>query len=98
MKARARVMVFVQVPQEQRAVLEEAYRQISESLKGTPGLLGNELLCSNAQPSSYVVLSEWDSMESFRDWEQGPVHRGRVVESLRQYTTGAAFYEVLAAY
>lgn len=98
MKSRARVMVFVQAPEAQRSIIEEAYREISESLKGTAGLLGNELLCSNAQPDSYVILSEWDSMESFRDWERGPVHRGRVVESLRQYTTGAAFYEVLAAY
>jgi len=91
-------MLFVQAPEAERSTIEELYRQVSGVLDGTPGLLRNELLHSCSQPTNFVVLSEWESLESFRAWEQGPVHRGRMLESLRQYTTGAAFYEVLAAY
>jgi heme-degrading monooxygenase HmoA len=98
MKGRARVMLFVQAPAEEQAAVEEAYHRVSDSLRGTPGLLHNELLHSSSQPSSYVVLSEWESMESFKVWEHGPVHRGSTPDPLRRYTTGVAFYEVLGAY
>ncbi|WP_257463387.1 antibiotic biosynthesis monooxygenase family protein [Archangium lipolyticum] len=98
MTARARVMLFVQAPEGKRSTIEELYRQVSGVLDGTPGLLRNELLHSCSKPTDFVVLSEWESLESFRAWEQGPVHRGNMLESLRQYTTGAAFYEVLAAF
>lgn len=98
MKARARVMLFLQAPEEERAAVEGAYHRVSDSLKGTPGLLRNELLSSCSQPASYVVLSEWESLESFRAWEQGPIHRGSTPDPLRRYTTGVAFYEVLGAY
>jgi heme-degrading monooxygenase HmoA len=91
-------MLFVQAPEEEQAAVEEAYHRVSDSLRGTPGLLCNELLHSHSQPSSYVVLSEWESLESFRVWEQGPVHRGSTPDPLRRYTTGVAFYEVLGAY
>lgn len=98
MKGRARVLLFVQAPEEERTAVEAAYHRVSDSLKGTPGLLRNELLHSCSQPTSYVVLSEWESLESFRVWEQGPVHRGSTPDPLRRYTTGVAFYEVLGAY
>nr|ASV46874.1 antibiotic biosynthesis monooxygenase [uncultured bacterium] len=98
MKERARVMLFVQAPDAERSTLEEAYHRVSTSLKGTPGLLRNELLRSCSQPASYVVLSEWESLEAFRRWEQGPVHRGSTPDPMRRYTTGVAFYEVLGAY
>ncbi len=98
MSARARVMLLLQAPSEERTSLEEAYRHISDSLRGTPGLLRNELLHSCSQPTSYAVLSEWESLEAFRTWEQGPVHRGDTVNPLRRYTTGVTFYEVLAAF
>jgi len=98
MTGRARVMLFVQAPEGERSTIEELYRQISGVLEGTPGLVRNELLHSCSKPMDFVVLSEWESLASFHAWEQGPVHRGKTLESLRQYTTGAAFYEVLAAY
>ncbi len=98
MKTRTRVLVFVQAPAEERATIEGAYRDISAVLEGTPGLLRNELLHSCTQPNSFVVMSEWEDMEAFRVFEKGPVHCGGTMATLRQYTTGAAFYEVLAAY
>lgn len=98
MKTRARVMLLLQAPEEERGNVEQAYRHISDSLRGTPGLLQNELLRSSSQPTNYAVLSEWESLEAFRAWEQGPVHKGDTLNPLRRYTTGATFYEVLAAY
>lgn len=98
MTGRARVMLFVQAPEAERATLEELYRQVSGVLKGTPGLVRNELLHSRTRPAEFIVLSEWESLDAFQTWEQGPVHRGTLLESLRRYTTGAAFFDVLAAY
>ena len=55
-------------------------------------------LHSRTRPAEFIVLSEWESLDAFQTWEQGPVHRGTLLESLRRYTTGAAFFDVLAAY
>lgn len=94
---RARVMVFAKAMQNDHQAIEEAYHEISEHLKNTPGLLSNELLHSTSDPSNYVVMSEWESLEAFQVWEAGPVHRN-VTAPLRKYLIEAAFYEVSSAY
>jgi heme-degrading monooxygenase HmoA len=97
MTQRARVLVFAKAEQNEQQAIAAAYHEISEHLKNTPGLLSNELLHSTSDPSNYVVMSEWESLEAFQVWEAGPVHRNATAP-LRKYLTGATFYQVTSAY
>lgn len=84
MSSRVRVMIYAAAPQESPEAVAQAYHNISEELRGTPGLLRNELLSAINDPSSFVVLSEWDSEEAFFAWESGPDHR-QATAPLRPY-------------
>ncbi|MFI6226708.1 antibiotic biosynthesis monooxygenase family protein [Micromonospora echinospora] len=81
---RARVMVWHRAPADDADAVAKAYDQISRHLEGTPGLIGNELLRSTKDPHRLVVLSEWESLAAFRDWEEGVSHRPST-SPLRQY-------------
>jgi heme oxygenase (mycobilin-producing) len=100
--ARLRVLLYATAPEEDSGAVERAYHEISEALAGTPGLLGNELMSSALEPGRFIVMSEWESPEAFKIWEEGAGHRGTTAP-LRPYqdrTRGPAFgiYEVVAAY
>jgi heme-degrading monooxygenase HmoA len=56
------------------AAILQAYHEVSRRLDGVPGLLGNELLRSSADPTGFVVVSRWAGAEAFARWEQGPGH------------------------
>ncbi|MEO3806403.1 antibiotic biosynthesis monooxygenase [Nonomuraea sp. B1E8] len=99
---RVRVLVYARASGDSHDELAEAYHQVSRELAGTPGLLGNELLRSLTQPGGFLVLSEWDSLESFRTWEAGTRHR-QTTAPLRSFQDGSrgqsfALYAVTAAY
>jgi heme-degrading monooxygenase HmoA len=70
-----RVLIFAAAPPDRARAVEEAYHAISRELRGTPGLIGNELLRSTTAPGEYVVMSEWETLEAFQRWEAGPGHR-----------------------
>ncbi|RSM44884.1 antibiotic biosynthesis monooxygenase [Amycolatopsis balhimycina DSM 5908] len=80
-----------------------AYHEISAALRGTPGLLGNELLREfGNDDGGFAVMSEWVDRDAFQAWEQGPGHRD-VTAPLRPYQdTGRGrpfgLYEVVARY
>ncbi|MCL9761440.1 antibiotic biosynthesis monooxygenase [Frankia sp. AiPa1] len=69
-------MLWAIDPPDQPGAVERAYHEISSRLVGTPGLLGNTLQRSAADPSCYAVVSVWSSMADFSVWEQGASHRG----------------------
>jgi heme-degrading monooxygenase HmoA len=99
---RARVMLYCRAPEDDPGAIETAYHQISKALAGTDGLLCNELLRDVVSDGSFVVLSEWQSLDAFRTWESGAAHRG-TTSPLRPYqdaSRGMPFglYEVAAAY
>ncbi|MFJ3904252.1 antibiotic biosynthesis monooxygenase family protein [Streptomyces sp. NPDC090025] len=102
---RVRIMLHLRPsPADPAAVdaVTEAYHRISKDLAGTPGLLGNELLRIMTDQGAYAVLSEWESMAAFRDWEAGSAHRG-TTSPLRPFQdterpSPFALFEVLAAY
>lgn len=99
---RVRVLVYAAAPTEEPEAVRHAYHQISAELDGTPGLLGNELMRSLTEPASYIVMSEWVSLDAFRTWETGASHRGTTAP-LRPYQDsgrGSPFglYEVTASY
>ncbi len=75
MSGRARVLIWHRAPAGDPDAVRRAYAGISEQLAGTPGLRGNELLTSTADPATVLVMSEWDSLADFQQWESGADHR-----------------------
>jgi heme-degrading monooxygenase HmoA len=71
----ARVMVTALVAPEHAADFERAYAQVTSKVAGVSGHLGDELLRDREQPDRYILLSWWESVERFLDWENAPVHR-----------------------
>ncbi len=101
-EGRVHVLLYARSPASSPGAVEDVYHQISRSLSGTPGLLGNRLLRDLAGDGDFVVMSEWRSLEAFRTWEQGSDHRNTTAP-LRPYQDhrhGRAFgiYEVIAGY
>ncbi|WP_107090883.1 antibiotic biosynthesis monooxygenase family protein [Streptomyces sp. NRRL WC-3618] len=103
MTAEVRVMVYqAAYDEEQLAAVRTAYHLVSKRLAGVPGMLGNELLRSPADPTALAVVSRWESMAAFLLWEQGDGHRGDTapLRPFRDTRVAAPFavYEVDAAY
>ena len=102
MTGQAHVLIYAVAPEQGPGAVEEAYHRISRILAGTPGLLGNQLLREVDGDGGFVVLSRWESLAAFRDWESGAGHRDATAP-LRPYQDrrrGRPFgvYEVVAAY
>jgi aromatase len=82
--------------------LAKLYRKVSDALAGAPGLVGNELLRSVANPDNYLIMSEWTSRAAFRAWDATPAHL--LTAPLRAYravnarTQSYEMYEVVDAY
>ncbi|GIF07072.1 antibiotic biosynthesis monooxygenase family protein [Actinoplanes siamensis] len=98
MTGEVRVLLFHMASGPER--IAAAYHEVSRRLAGTPGLLGNELMCSVLDPTEFVVISTWTDLSAFQKWEQGEAHRDDTAP-LRPYRqSGRAFgvYEVTAAY
>jgi heme oxygenase (mycobilin-producing) len=98
---RVRVLLFAAAPEDPGAV-QAAYHEISRTLAGTAGLLGNTLLEKVDARGSFVVVSEWESLDAFRTWEEGADHR-LVTAPLRPYhdrrpDTAFGVYRVAAEY
>ncbi|SEQ08283.1 Heme-degrading monooxygenase HmoA [Streptomyces sp. yr375] len=70
-----RIMVSARVEDTDQEAFEEAYRQVTAVVRGTPGHLRDELLRDAEQPGRYILLAEWESEEAFRAWEDAPSHR-----------------------
>ncbi|WP_116198856.1 antibiotic biosynthesis monooxygenase family protein [Amycolatopsis circi] len=64
--------------------IEAAYHEASARLAGVPGLLGNELLHSTHDAKGFVVVSSWQSLAAFENWERGSDHKEQTAP-LRPY-------------
>jgi heme-degrading monooxygenase HmoA len=100
-QGRVHVLLYARPPQSGAGAVEDAYHRISASLAGTPGLVGNRLM-REVGGDGFVVMSEWESIAAFQQWESGPTHRD-TTSPLRPYqdrSRGRPFgiYEVVAAY
>jgi heme oxygenase (mycobilin-producing) len=81
---RIRVLLYHRAQDADVERLLVAYRRVAAELRGTPGLLQDELLRSTLDPDAFVLLSEWESMAAFREWESRPDHRATTAP-LRPY-------------
>lgn len=102
MTSKVRVLIYARAPESHPDAVTEAYHQVSRALSGSAGLLGNELLRSASDPRNFVVLSEWESMAAFSEWEQQQEHRV-LTAPLRPFhdrepSVPFGLYEVIAAY
>ena len=69
-----RIMVRSRPAEADRAAFEDAFSRVSESVKGTPGHVRDELLRDTEDESLYVLYAEWESEDAFRAWEDDPRH------------------------
>ncbi len=69
-----RVMVIGRAREGHEEDLERAFGEVTSAVQGTPGLLRDEMLKSEADPLDYIILSEWESRDAFLAWEKAPVH------------------------
>jgi heme oxygenase (mycobilin-producing) len=98
----SRVVINLRAPAGQPDRVVAAYHQVSATLADTPGLVGNELWQSCTDPEYFVVVSRWDSLAAFQQWEGGTDHRDSTAP-LRQFQgppPGQVFavFEVIAEY
>ena len=82
-----RVLVFAQIKPGFEEAFEAGWAEIDREVSKTPGYIRSELLRRTDRPSSYVLLSEWESREHFLAWEDRPVHRGTTTP-IRPYWDG----------
>ena len=93
----ARAFVFVDVDPADGDRFEQTFADVAEQVRDTPGLQANILLRDAQKPGSYIVVSEWDSRDSFLAWEDEPSHR-ELTKPLQAFWSGAGtrrhLYEV----
>ena len=76
----ARMMVFATIKPGEEEAFEAAFSEVTRKVKGTPGHISDELLRDVTddkkpdEPSRYILLSEWESVEAFLGWEDAPIH------------------------
>ncbi|MFI7243922.1 antibiotic biosynthesis monooxygenase family protein [Streptomyces qinglanensis] len=103
MPTEVRVLVYqAAYDDEQLAAVRAAYHRVSERMAEVPGMLGNELLRSPADPTALVVVSRWSDTAAFRAWEEGAGHKDDTAP-LRPYRDTRlqvpfGIYEVEATY
>lgn len=84
----ARVMVLARIQKGQEQEFENAYKEVTSRVAGTPGHIRDELLRPAPGDDQYILLSEWESSEKFLAWEDAPIHRQTTVP-LRPYWSGS---------
>jgi heme oxygenase (mycobilin-producing) len=93
----ARAFVFVELDPAEGERFERTFAEVAEHFRTVPGMQANILLRDSANPGSYIVVSEWDSRESFLAWEEEPSHR-ELTKPLQEFWSGAGtarhLYEV----
>ncbi|RJN31422.1 antibiotic biosynthesis monooxygenase family protein [Nesterenkonia natronophila] len=60
----------ITVPEDSGDQLGERFAARRDSMEGTPGFQGFELLQPTDGRTSWLVLTRWDSEEAFEDWRK----------------------------
>jgi heme-degrading monooxygenase HmoA len=92
----ARVLVFATFKSGEEAAFEAVFAEVTRKVKGTPGHIRDELLRAADEPSSYILLGEWESKDAFLAWENAPIHM-QTTTPMRPYWAGRVerkIYEV----
>ncbi|MFB4306662.1 antibiotic biosynthesis monooxygenase family protein [Actinomadura sp. GTD37] len=95
-KSPVRVVVHYRDPRGPTGAVTAAYEQAGRTLRGTPGLIGHELLAVQEGDGRYALMMAWRDLASYRDWERSLRAAGHP-SPLRAYqdrTRPAGHYEV----
>jgi heme-degrading monooxygenase HmoA len=84
-----RVLVLAEITPGDEEAFEEAFAAVAAGMKGTPGHIRDELLRDTRNPSSYVLVGEWTSIEEFMDWFDDPKHP-QMTAAMHEYWAGRA--------
>ena len=89
-------MVQVTVDEGMEEDFERTFRQIAPEIDKTPRLIQHQVIRAIDDPHSYIMLSEWETVDAFDEWEVTPEHRN-LVKPLTAMWHGARIkkYEVV---
>ena len=68
-----RVMMYTTVEPGEEDTFRAAYLEVAETLRGTPGLLRDELLLQKGT-QRFCLQAEWSSLPEFLAWVEDPKH------------------------
>lgn len=85
----ARVLVFAEIKPGDEEAFEQAFSEVATRMKGAPGHVRDELLRDVRNPSAYVLLGDWTSLEEFQAWFDAPEHPDTTTP-MRRYWAGRA--------
>lgn len=64
---------------EDKEAFEAAFEQVSRTVVGNvKGIIRDELIQDSSDPSSYIMLSEWENKNAWASWQQAPIHEEQV--------------------
>jgi heme-degrading monooxygenase HmoA len=69
-----RVMLTMRVHPGLEEEFERTWLRIGDQITGNPANLGQSLIRSADEPSTYYITSDWVNERLFRAWEQTPGH------------------------
>lgn len=69
------VMNRISVKPEFTEQFEERFRNRAGLVDGMPGFIRNEVLRPTKQGDPYIVLTYWESLETFRNWTESEAFR-----------------------
>ena len=74
------VLVFGKLHRlEDKAAFEAAFQEVSRTVvNSVKGIIRDELIQDSNDPSSYIMLSEWESKDAWATWQKAPVHEEQV--------------------
>lgn len=76
-KRPVRVVIYLREPADTPGAVAAAYQQIDWVNDPADGLRCSELLHDAEDEHDYALHSEWDHLDAFRAWQNGPQHQGR---------------------
>ncbi len=79
-----RLVMYLRAPEGDPAPIHEAYQQIPWVTTPTPGLTGCTLLRDVDEPDRFMLVSDWESLEAYRTWQESPEHQEKP-SALRPY-------------
>jgi heme-degrading monooxygenase HmoA len=83
----------IEVPEGAGAELEKRFAARAQSVDGSPGFLGFQLLRPVKGESRYFVVTQWEDEESFQAWAAGPARAAHSGERAKPVSSGASLLE-----
>lgn len=83
----------ISVPPQAGPELERRFAERANSVDGTPGFLGFQLLRPVAGDDRYFVVTQWTDEESFAAWRDGDARTAHAGRHGKPVSSGASLLE-----